>query len=96
MVAGGVTKGFRNIKKVSKYAGAVGAIAGGFAGSINGDTEKKDVAIGMTQGALSYGFDTLEASVFGQNSSVNLVGKIMFSWSREVPDITLGLAGTVL
>ena len=34
--------------------------------------------------------------MFGQNSSVNLVGKIMFSWSREVHDITLGLVGTVL
>ena len=91
-VSSGATKGFRVLKLGVRSAGSIGAITGNLVGaaSVNDELDGKSMVIGGTQGLLSNGFDMVEASVFGQNSSTSFVGKMMFGLAKEVPDMTLG------
>ena len=58
--------------------------------SVDDELDGKSMVIGGTQGLLSNGFDMVEESVFGQNSSTSFVGKMMFGLAKEVPHMTLG------
>lgn len=92
VVSSGTTKGLRRLKLGVRTAGSVGAIAGNITAtlSVNDEITVRGATIGATQGLLGNGFEMIETSVFGQNSSVNFVGKMMFGLAKEVPDMTLG------